>query len=197
MAKHIFIAITAMIILAVSCRQHAQNRTTADMENEPQQEVVQEANDMNGISNPAPPPPEIIVGTWKAPVKRGHVAYMEIFEDGMAGLYLGDANSDQLYEIYRGTVLSVGKNPNEISMEMEFELDWYIYESEDGSSITGVPDSYKGIYTLRHYWEVNKQMLHLTANNGADPLFGKKELIMEWTRKTANGDSMTEVNSVR
>jgi len=195
MAKHIFITIVAGIILAASCGQHTQNRTTADTENEPQQEVVQEANDMNGISNPAPPPPEIIVGTWKAPIKRGHVAYLEIFEDGMAGLYLGDANSDQIYEIYRGTVLSVGKNPNEISMEMEFELEWYIYESEDGSSIAGVPDSYKGIYTLRHYWEGNKQMLHLTANNGADPLFGKQELFMEWTRITANGDSMTEVIS--
>jgi len=150
---------------------------------------------MDDASNPAPPPPNMIVGTWRAPAKRGHIAYLEIYVDGMAGLYLGDADSDQLYEIYRGTVLAVGDNPDEICLEMVFDLNWYIYESEDGAPVTGVPDTYKGIYTLRHYWDDDKQMLHVKANDDADPLFGRKELNMEWSPKTEDSGCMVNVES--
>jgi len=213
MNKTIVTTITAMMLFTVSCGQGQPK--AADASHNPDgfpSNITQAdatsgtlmlegftdmgAGDMDGdeneetYSNPAPPPPDMVVGTWKAPTKRGYMAYLEIYEDGMAGLYLGDADSDQLYEIYQGTVLSVGDNLDEICMEMDFDLNWYIYESEDGAPIKGVPDSYKGAYTLRHYWDGDKQMLHLKANDGADPLFDKKELNMEWTPKTISGSSM-------
>jgi hypothetical protein len=150
--------------------------------------------DMDNTSNPAPPPPDIIVGTWMSPVKRGHVAYLEIFEDGMAGLYLGAADSDELYEIYKGTVLSVDNTSDEILMELDFNLDWYIYESEDGSPIAGVPNTYTGVYTLRHYIEDGKRMLNLNAKKDSNQLFGKKEMKMERVQKTLqNGSVMSDV----
>jgi len=149
---------------------------------------------------PAVPPPEIVVGTWCAPVKRGHVAYLEIFVDGMAGLYLGDDESDQLYETYYGTVAPADDTDIEGTgvdylMDMNFRLGWYIYESDDGTSITGVPDSYTGTYTLRHAWEGDQQVLYVTTNNG-DNLYGKKELKMLWVPKTEGGGVMTDVEAM-
>lgn len=195
MKKGIFFTITVvLLIFAVSCGQRYKPAQEKEEGSSGKTYIVFEPigeDDMDYDSNPAPPPPDIVVGTWKAPAKLNHVAYLEIYVDGIAGLYLGDANSDQLYEIYRGTVLSVSENTNEISLEMDFDLEWYIYESEDGSPI-GVPDSYTGVYTLRHYTEGDKRMLHLTANDGADPLFGKKELKMELTPKTEGGSYMID-----
>jgi len=137
-----------------------------------------------GIANPAPPTPSILVGTWKAPVKRGHAAWLEIYEDGMAGLYLCDDDSGERYEIYRGTLspaddVDIEGTGVDYLMEMNFTLEWYIYESEDGSPIN-IPDSYKGTYILRHYWDDGYQMLYVKAIE-ADPLFGKKEMNMVLT----------------
>jgi len=154
---------------------------------------IDESDDPDETSDPAPP--GNIVGTWRAPTKPNHVAYLEIDIDGIAGLYLGDANSDQLYEIYRGTVLTVSDNPDEIMIAMDFDLNWYIYESENGAPITGVPDSYKGTYTLRRYWADDKEMLHVIANDDASPLFGKKELKMEWSPKTEDSGHMVDLES--
>ena len=150
---------------------------------------------------PTPPPPDIVVGTWRAPVKRGHVAYLEIFADGMAGLYLGDDESDQLYEIYGGTVCPADDTDIEGTgvdylMDMDFSLNWYIYESDDGTPIIGVPDSYKGTYTLRHTWEGHQQVLYVKANDSADPLYGRKELKMLWVPKTEGGGVMTDVEAM-
>ena len=139
----------------------------------------------------ATPPPAGIVGTWKTPVKRGNVAYLEIFANGKAGLYLGDNESDQLYEIYRGAVLSVDESPNGIALELDLRLNWYIYES-DGSPITGVPDTYKGVYTFRYEQQGGKQTLHVKAGNEATPLYGKKELKMERILKTEESGFMKE-----
>ena len=156
--------------------------------------------DMYGESNPAPPPPGIVVGTWKAPAKRGHVAYLEIFVDGMAGLYLGDANSDELYEIYRGTVCpadDVDMDGDDVDylIDMNFDLDWYIYESDDGAPVN-VPASRKGTYVLRHSREGSKRMLYVKAVEDADPLFDKKEMKMERVQKTLqNGNSMSDVEN--
>ena len=152
-------------------------------------------------ANPAPPPPEILVGTWRAPAKRGQAAWLEIFEDGMAGLYLGDDESNQLYEIYRGGVyqaddVDIGGTGVDYLMDMEFSLDWYIYESDGGTPVTGVPDSYKGTYVLRHEWEGDQQVLYVKANDAADPLFGQKELKMLWVPLTLGGGSMVEIEAV-
>jgi hypothetical protein len=145
------------------------------------------------VPNPVPPPPDKTIGTWKAPIKSGQVAYLEISEDGTAGLYLGDDESDQLYEIYLGYVFAENDKGDVFVVEMNFNLDWYIYESEDGSPITGVPASYKGSYTFRYNWEDEKQSLNVKTNDEADPLFGKNELIMEWTPKTALSGIMKDV----
>ena len=149
---------------------------------------------------PAPPPPEILVGTWRAPVKRGHVAYLEIFEDGMAGLYLGDDESDQLFETYYGTVCQADDTDIEGTgvdylMEMDFRLGWYIYETGDGTPVTGVPDSYSGTYTLRQEWEGDQQVLRVSTAEG-DDLYGKKELKMLWVPKTEGGGSMVDKEAV-
>ena len=149
--------------------------------------------------NPAPPPPENIVGTWRAPVKRGQAAWLEIYEDGMAGLYLGDDGSDELYEIYRGAVCQaddtdVDGDGVDTLMEMEFHLDWYIYESE-GGPVTGVPDNYAGVYNLRTEWEGGQHVLRLTAVEG-DALYGKKELKMLWAPKTCGGGNMVDIEAV-
>ena len=144
---------------------------------------------------PADPPPEYVVGTWRAPVKQGHAAYLELFEDGIAGLYLGDDGSGQVYEIYRGLVSC---DPGSVSdttaeLEMQFTLDWYIYE---GGPVTGVPDTYRGTYTLRHGWEGDQQVLRVKANEGADPLFGESEMKMLWVPKTLRNDFMADVESM-
>jgi len=144
-----------------------------------------------GESDPVPPPPDIIVGTWRGPVKRGQVAYLEIHADGMAGLYLGDSDSDQLYEIYGGYVapmLSDYGDQGPFYVDMDFDLEWYIYESEDGSPISGVPDTYRGTFTLHH----EQGGLHVSAIEGA-LLFGKRELKMEWVPKTLDGGQMVNV----
>jgi len=151
--------------------------------------------EMFGESNPVPPPPAIIVGTWKAPAKANHVAYLEIFPDGMAGLYLGSSEDDELYEIYKGTVFAEEENENEIVLKMDLNLEWYIYESEDGSPIQGVPNSYNGTYTIRHILEGDNQSLNVKANEDADPLFTKKELKMELVLKTLQGSSMADPES--
>jgi len=146
---------------------------------------------------PAPPPPGYIVGAWCAPVKRGHMAWLEIYVDGMAGLYLGDDESDQVYEIYNGLVSYEPGHVSETSVEldMRFDLGWHIYESDDGSPVAGVPDSYKGTYILRHDWEGGQQVLHVTTKSG-DELFGQKELKLLWTPKTLEGGSMVDMEAM-
>jgi hypothetical protein len=147
--------------------------------------------------NPAPlppPPPDMVVGTWKAPVKRGQVAYLEIHADGAAGLYLGPDDSEEVYEFYNGIVYPVGDGkPDEITLRMEFELNWFIYESEDGSQVEGVPKSCKGVYTFTHGQQGGKRTLHVKTAGGADPLYGNRELKMEWIPKTFNrGTKMSD-----
>ena len=149
-------------------------------------------DDDDDIPNPAPPPPAVIVGTWKAPVKSGQVAYLEIYVDGMAGLYLGDSNNNELFEIYYGTVLAISENEDEVELQMNFHLDWYVYESSDGKPVSGVPDSYNGTYTLRHQKQGNKHILHVNAHDDANPFFNKKELKMELIQKTCIGGSMCD-----
>jgi len=148
------------------------------------------------------PPPENLVGAWRAsPVKPGHAAWLEIHEDGMAGLYLGDDESDMLYEIYRGTVCQADGTDKEgdgvdYCMEMEFRLDWHIYESGDGSPVTGVPESWSGLYILRTEWEGDQHVLNVMAGLDADELFGKADLKMLWEPKTLGGGSMEEIEAV-
>jgi len=193
MRKITFFTVTAaLMIFATSCGQSAQKQGAEPAE-DPKQEKAQGEPTDEYESNPAPPPPDIVVGTWEAPVKRGHVAYLEIFADGMAGLYLGDADTEnsEVYEIYRGTVLAVGENADEISMAMDFQLNWYIYESDGGDPII-IPDSYKGTYTLRHEREGDKRTLHVKANDNTDPLFGKKELKMVKVPKNLQGSCMVD-----
>jgi len=148
---------------------------------------------------PAVPPPEYIVGTWKAPVKRGHVAYLEIYEDGMAGLYLGDDESDQLFEIYKGTVSAGDEREYAVDVDLDFHLEWYVYESGNGMPITGVPDIYKGSYGFSHAWEDGQQVLYVAVDTlideNTDPLFGKSELKMLWVPKTLGGGSMVDIES--
>lgn len=147
--------------------------------------------DDDDAPNPAKPPPDIVVGTWRAKLGEYDAAYLEIHPDGMAGLYKGDAESDQLYETYGGTVSQDEGDPDVFSME--FLLNWHIYESEDGSPVTGVPDTYSGTYTLRHAWEGGQQVLRVTAGAGA--LFGRKELKMLWVPKTLGGGSMRDIEA--
>ena len=148
---------------------------------------------------PATPPPEYIVGTWRAPVKRGHAAWLEIYPDGMAGLCLGDSDSDQLYEIYRGTVSAGEECEYAVNVDMEFHLDWYIYETGDGTPVTGVPDAYSGSYGLSFVWEDDQQVLYVVvdtlADKNTDPLFDKSELKMLWTQKTLGGGRMVDAEA--
>ena len=146
---------------------------------------------------PDAPPPEVVVGTWTGPVKRGHVAWLEIHADGLAGLYLGDDESDQLYEIYQGIVCPADDTDMDgmgvdYLMEMDFRLDWYVYESGDGTPVTGVPDSYRGLYTLRCEGEA----LYVTAGLDADRLFGKEALELFYTAKTLGGGGMIDIEAV-
>lgn len=137
---------------------------------------------------PAALPPEWTVGTWKTQIKPGHAGYLEIFADGMAGLYLGDDESDQLYEIYEGTAAHIGSSGTGILMFMDFELSWYIYEGE----ITDVPDSYKGSFTF-YPDDQEDNILHVFANDDAnDGLFGQTELTMLRVYKTRSGGSMAD-----
>ena len=149
---------------------------------------------------PATPPPEYLVGTWRAPVRRGHVAWLEIHEDGMAGLYLGDSDSDQLFEIYRGTVSAGEECEYAVNVDLDFHLDWYIYESGDGMPVTGVPDTYSGSYGFSYGWEDDLQVLYVVVDalmdENTDPLFGKSELRMLWAPKTLGGGSMVDIESV-
>jgi len=149
--------------------------------------------------NPAPPPPRFVVGTWRAPVKRGHVAWLEFYVDGGAELYLGDSDSNQLFETYYGLVCPVDEEPDEDALEavmdMEFRLTWHIYESGDGSPVD-VPASYSGLYMLRHAWEGDQQVLYLTAGMDADWLFGKEELKMLWMPKTLQDGVIKDLEAV-
>jgi len=154
----------------------------------------------DGPPIPAVPPPEIVVGTWTGPVKRGHVAWLEIYPDGMAGLYLGDDESDQLYETYHGAVaptddVDIEGSGVDYVMDMDFRLDWYIYESGDGTPVTGVPGAYSGIYSLRQEWEGDQQVLYVKTLEG-DNLYGKKELKMLWVPKTEGGGSMVDIEAM-
>jgi len=147
----------------------------------------------DGPIAPDVPPPEVVVGTWVGPVKRGHVAWLEIYPDGMAGLYLGDDESGQLYEIYRGTVSPADDTDMDgmgvdYLMDMDFRLDWHIYESGDGTPIN-IPEYYKGLYTLRCEGEA----LYVTAGPDADALFSKGKLELFYTAKTLGGGGMVEV----
>jgi hypothetical protein len=192
MKKIIFLTATAAIlIMAASCGQNAQKQTISDE----QSAVSDEENvfDEEG-PNPAPPPPDIIVGTWKASINDDIIAaYLEIFPDGMAGLYKGLYDSSDVFEIYHGPVLATSESPNEIVLDMNLYLNWYIYESDDGTPITGVPDSYNGVYTLRHEQKGGKRILHVKAGADADPLFDIKELHMERVSKTLQGGFMEDV----
>ncbi|MCL2105521.1 MAG: hypothetical protein FWH26_00385 [Oscillospiraceae bacterium] len=156
--------------------------------------VVMGEDEWDGSWDVAPPPPDYIVGTWKASLDSFNAAYLEIFEDGMAGLYKGDnTETSQVYEIYRGFVAHTADGAGEIAMSMSFNLDWHIYEGEGGEP---VPEGFEGTYTVRHEWEGEQQVLYVSANDGADPLFGKKELKMEWVPKTLQNDYMTDIEAM-
>jgi len=186
--KLLTVAAVLITLVAASCG-NAPKPTTSEEDTTQQATDEQSAID-DDAPNPAPPPPAAIVGTWKAPIKPGgyvnidfYVAFLEIHADGTANLYMGDNECDQLYEIYGGTVLALSESADKIELEMEFGLQWYVYESEDGDVDMGVPDTYKGVYTLRLEQNGNKQILHLKANADADPLFGNKEYKMERTQR--------------
>ena len=87
--------------------------------------IVVDEGEWDGSWDAAPPPPDYVVGTWKASLSQYIVAYLEIFEDGMAGLYKGDAESSQIYEIYKGFAAHTADGAGEIGMSMNFNLDWY------------------------------------------------------------------------
>jgi len=130
-----------------------------------------------------PRPPARLEGAWKAPVRQGHSARLEIGGDGAAELFLVMDADDEIdfemdIEIYSGAIRDVKEGPDETVMEMEFNLDWYIYESDDGSEITGVPQAYRGAYAFRHEWEGDHEVLYVKARAGADPLFGRDALRM-------------------
>jgi hypothetical protein len=94
-------------------------------------------------------------------------------------------------------VLAVGDNPNEIALDMDFHLNWYIYETGNGTPVTGVPNAYHGVYTLRHEQKGEQRTLYVKAGSDADPLFGIKELKMERILKTLeNGGRMTDSHEV-
>jgi len=138
---------------------------------------------------PGPRPPDALIGAWKAPVRRGYSARLEIYEEGRAGLALvmDDDEFEMDVELYGGSVLAVDEGPGETAMELELWLDWHIYESDDGSPVTGVPDGYSGTYTFRPAREDGQPVLYVTASQGADPLFGRSELKMQWVGMEAYG----------
>jgi len=138
-----------------------------------------------------PPLPENFLGAWTGPVKYGHVAWLEIFADGTAGLYLGDDGSGQLYEIYSGWMTEApaeGGDSQDITAELHVRLEWYIYESGDGSPVD-IPDSYSGLYILRQEGEA----LYISAGLDAGSLFGKDELELFWTPKVLDGSHMVDI----
>ena len=156
-------------------------------------------SDDDGPTAPENPPPDFIVGTWRAPVKSGHVAWLEIFSDGMAGLYLGPDDYDELFEIYSGTVTAGNESEYAVNAVMDFHLNWYIYETGDGTPVTGVPDSYKGSYGLSCDWEGDQRVLYVVVDEimdeNTDPLFGKSNLKMLWVPKTCGGGSMVDMEA--
>jgi len=151
-------------------------------------------HEYDGPEFDGPPLPENFHGMWTGPVKRGHVAYLEICGDGTAGLYLGDDESTQIYEIYSGWMTEApteGSESEGIVAEMHVTCNWHIYESDDGTPID-IPDSYGGLYILRQYGEA----LQITAGLDADALFGKDELELFWIPKTLDGSHMVEIEAV-
>jgi len=143
-----------------------------------------------GLSEPAAPPPEWAAGTWKAALKDGDVCYLEIFPSGTAGLYLADDEIDMLLEIYQGYVYPTDENQNEATMEMQFNLDWYIYEGEGDID---VPDTYKGSYSFR--LGQDQQTLYIKTISG-DALFGQKNLTMQWIPKTLQNGQLEDIEAV-
>ena len=192
MKKIYLLTIVAALITLVAASCGNAPKPTSSEEATTQQATDEQSAIDDDAPNPAPPPPAAIVGTWKAPAKVGRMAYLEIFVDGMAGLYLGYDDDPDIDEIYRGTVLAISESADKIELKMNLELEWYIYES-NGSPIEGVPASYEGVYTLRLEQNGNKQMLHLKANANATPLFGSKELQMERVQKTEGNGRMWDI----
>ena len=139
---------------------------------------------------PGPPPPEGLAGTWKGPVRRGYSVRLEIYRNGTASLALvmDDDDFDMDVELYGGRVLAVQEGPDETVMEMEFLLEWHIYESGDGTAVTGVPDAFRGAYAFREAREDGGQVLYVAAKGGADPLFGAAELRLLWADMEPWGD---------
>jgi len=146
----------------------------------------------DGSDFDGPPLPEEFLGTWTGPVRRGQAAWLELFADGTAGLYLGDDGSDQLYEIYIGWMTELPtEDDNGITAELNVRLDWHIYESGDGMP-ADIPDAYSGLYILRQEGEA----LYITVGLDADALFGRDELELFWIPKTCGGGHMVEIESV-
>jgi len=132
------------------------------------------------------PPPDWATGTWKAPVRRGQVGYLEIHVDSTAGLYLGCDDSDEIYEIYHGHILPVSEDV----MDIELHLDWYIYEGEGDID---VPDTYEGRYLFS--LGNDQQSLRVGVIYG-DALFGIEELELRWVPKTLQGGFMADLDAV-
>ena len=195
MKKVIFITAVAAAVMtfAASCGQNASNRKSAE----------QEASADDSYENSELYPSKAVIGKWKASAKNNigyeFSIYIEIFVDGTAGLYMGSGDNDGYLETYGGSVRTLSKNADGISMEMQFGLTWYVYESDDGEPIKGVPDTYNGVYTLRPEQNGDVRTLHVKAREDADPLYGQTELKMEWIddrEKESDTENMQFLKSI-
>ena len=144
---------------------------------------------------PAVPPPSWTTGTWQVPLEDGRTGYLELYEDGVAGLYIGPSGSEKLYEIYWGLVSSNGEGTEEAGLdsEMQMEFDW---ERSIGSSpVKNPPKKYAGVYTVRHGWDGDQQVLYISTKSG-DDLFGKKTLRVDWIPMAKSEDVMKEIEAM-
>ena len=142
---------------------------------------------------PAPPPPSWATGTWWLSLDNGRTGYIEIYEDGIAGLYIGPGGSEELYEIYWGFVSPDGNGDEtaEAGMPLDMQISFEWERSIAGSPVRNPQKEYKGVYTVRHAWEDDQQVLHISTKSG-DNLFGKKTLKVLWVPLIKNEDIMED-----
>jgi len=144
---------------------------------------------------PAPPPPDWTVGTWQVPLDEGRTGYIEIYEDGVAGLYIGPGGSEELYEIYWGLVSSNGAGTEDAGLDAEMQMDFDWERSIKGSPVKNPAKEYEGVYTVRHGWEGDQQSLYITTKSGAD-LFGQKTLRVDWIPMAKSEDALQAIEAM-